>query len=642
MKRISLLLLFSVIFTNISFSQTDPVIMTIGNKKISKSEFEYIWNKNNTNNTIDRKSINEYVDLFVNFKLKVAEAENMGLDTTAAFINEFQGYRNQLTGQYLTDEAAREALVNQTYERIKEYVEASHILILVKQNSTPEDTLIAWNKINNIYNQAIKGTDFAKLARENSDDGNKSEGGYLGFATGFRYVYPFENAVYNTSPGNISKPFKTQFGYHIVKVHSRRPAGGRYRSGHIMKMVSADANNETKETAKKAIFDIYKSLQEGADFKKFATEQSDDQSAAANQGEYGLMYCGSLPIEYEDAVYGLKIGEYSKPFQTKFGWHIVKALEFQPFPTVTEMAQDINGIIGRDERSLVPRKSFVEKLKKEYSYRPNNESLTVVSNAYRGLSSNNDSTLLKIIQNSSVRLFTIDGKDYTQSDFVNFIKSKGLGINDIISAYNEFVSESLISYEDSKLEKKYPEFGHLMQEYRDGILLFEVSNREVWEKASQDTEGLEKYFKQNRKSYNWDKPKFKGFVISCADQLTANSAKKLIKKLNPDSVSTVLKRTFNNDSTILLKVERGLYSEGENVNIDSLVFKKNPNNPDKTLPFRFVSGKLLKNKPEDYTDVKGLVISDYQNFLEKRWLDALRAKYNVEINQEVVNTVNKD
>lgn len=208
MKRISLLLLFSVIFANISFSQTDPVIMTIGNKKISKSEFEYIWNKNNTNNTIDRKSINEYVDLFVNFKLKVAEAENMGLDTTAAFINEFQGYRNQLTGQYLTDEAAREALVNQTYERIKEYVEASHILILVKQNSTPEDTLIAWNKINNIYNQAIKGTDFAKLARENSDDGNKSEGGYLGFATGFRYVYPFENAVYNTAPGNISKPFK--------------------------------------------------------------------------------------------------------------------------------------------------------------------------------------------------------------------------------------------------------------------------------------------------------------------------------------------------------------------------------------------------------------------------------------------------
>lgn len=642
MKRFSLLLLFSLIFADITYSQTDPVIMTIGDKKITKSEFEYIWNKNNTNNSIDRKSLNEYVDLFVNFKLKVAEAESKGLDTTAAFKNEFQGYRNQLTGQYLTDEAARTALVNQTYNRIKEYVEASHILVLVKQNPSPEDTLIAWNKIINIYNQAIKGTDFAKLARENSDDGSKSEGGYLGFATGFRYVYPFENAVYNTEPGNISKPFKTQYGYHIVKVHSKRMAGGRYRSGHIMKMVAADAGNEAKETAKKAIFDIYKSLQEGGDFKKFATEQSDDQSAAANQGEYGLMYCGSLPIEYEDAVYGLKIGEYSKPFQTKFGWHIVKALEFQPFPSVEEMAQDINGIIGRDERSLVPKKSFVENLKKEYSYNPNSESLTVVNNAYRGLSENNDSTLLKSIQNSSVRLFTIDGIEYTQRDFVNFIKTKGLGINDTKSAYNEFVSESLISYEDSKLEKKYPDFGHLMQEYRDGILLFEVSNREVWDKASQDTEGLENYFKQNKKSYNWDKPRFKGFVISCADQATAKSARKLIKKLNADSVSIVLKRTFNNDSTILIKVERGLYSEGENANVDSLVFKKKTNNQDKTLPVRFVNGKLLKNKPEDYTDVKGLVISDYQNYLEKRWLEALRAKYKVDINQEVVNTVNKD
>jgi peptidyl-prolyl cis-trans isomerase SurA len=642
MKRVALFLyLFS--FISVAFAgSNDAIIMKIGNKNITKSEFEYIWSKNNTNNTLDKKSLNEYVDLFVNFKLKVAEAEGQGIDTTKSFINELSGYRRQLISPYLTDKDADSALFRQTYDRIREYVEASHILIKLDQDASPEDTLAAWQKINRIYNQAIKGVDFAKLAKENSDDNSKNDGGYLGFATGFRYVYPFENAVYNTSPGKISKPFRTQFGYHIVKVLSRREAGGRYRSGHILKLATKDASQEVQLAAKEAIYQIYDSIKNGADFQKFAETQSDDKGAAANKGEYGFLYCGSLPIEYEDAVYALKPGEVSKPFHSNYGWHIVKALEFLPYPSMDEMKNDINNIIGRDERSLTGKASLAEKLKKEYSYTPFDENSKAFEKAWDNLRLNHDSTGVRNLQKSDLPIFTLDGKPVAQSLFADYVIKRGSASNNMKAVYSDFVKDKVLAYEDSRLEIKYPEFGHLMQEYRDGILLFEVSNREVWDKATKDTAGLEKYFAAHKADYAWDKPHYKGFVVSCADKKTASKAKKLLKGLAPDSIATVLKKTFNTDSTTLVKIEKGLYTAGENPVIDSLVFKiKNPKQ-DLKFPVKLIKGTLLKNGPESYTDVRGLVISDYQNYLEKEWIDGLKKKFKVTIYEDVVNTVNKD
>jgi len=620
----------------------DPAIMKINGKEITKSEFEYIWSKNNTNNTLDKKSLDEYIDLFVNFKLKVAEAESQGLDTTKAFLDELGGYRRQLTSPYLTDKEAEDALVHQTYDRVREYVEASHILIQIGQDASPEDTLAAWKKINKIYNQAIEGIDFAKLAKEYSDDTSKDEGGYLGYSTGFRYVYPFENAVYNTPIGKISQPFRTQYGYHIVKVLNRRQAGGRYRSGHILKLVPKDAPEQDQATAKEAIYKIYDDIKQGGDFQKFAENESDDKSAASNRGEYNLLYCGSLPIEYEDAVYRLKPGEISAPFHSRYGWHIVKALEFLPYPTMDEMKEDINGIIGRDERSLVAKTSLVEKLKKEYSYSPVPENFTAFEKAWEDLRKNQDSTGIKTLQKSGSPIFKLDGISFPQSLFAEYVTRRGSGSNNLKATYTDFVKERVLAYEDSRLEKKYPDFGHLMQEYRDGILLFEVSNREVWDKATRDTAGLEAYFASHKSDYAWEKPRFKGFIISCADKKVASQAKKIMKGLASDSVAVVLKRTFNTDSTTLVKVEKGLYAAGENPTTDSLVFKQKNTKKDAKFPVQFLKGSLLKKGPESYTDMRGQVISDYQNFLEKEWVDGLKKKYEVKINEEVVNTVNKD
>jgi peptidyl-prolyl cis-trans isomerase SurA len=515
--------------------------------------------------------------------------------------------------------------------------------LAVQPGASPEDTLKIYQKALALYKRALKGEDFAKLARENSDDGSKEDGGYLGYATGLRYVFPFENVAYNTPIGKIAAPIRSQFGYHIIKVLNRLDAGGKYRSAHIMKAVQPTATPEEKAAAKDSIFKIYKALQAGGDFTKFATTQSDDRGAAERGGEYGLMFCGSLPYEYESNVYKLKVGEFSAPFQSKYGWHIVKALEFQPYPPLAEMRNDITGFIAQDEvRTQVAKKSFIERVKKDYGFTLNKESFDQFVKAYDLARLKGDSSLVKGLSESMNPLFVLNGRNFSQKGFALAIAKKADAANNLTTAFDNYVGELALAYEDKNLEKKYPEFGHLMQEYRDGILLFEVSNREVWDKASQDTKGLEKYFKDSVDKYNWDKPHYKGFVISCANKDIAAKAKKMIKKMASDSISIVLKRTFNTDTTSVIKVEQGLFTQGENANVDFLAFKKTQPELDKKYPVAFLSGKVLAKGPESYTDVRGLVISDYQNFLEESWIKSLRAKYKVIVNKEVLNTVNKN
>lgn len=642
MKKVVTLMFFSA-FLSVCLAQNNPVLMNIGGKDVTKSEFEYIWNKNNANTTPDMKSLDEYVDLFVNFKLKVAEAETQGIDTTQAFTTELSGYRKQLITPYLSDKAAEEAMIKLCYDRLREYTEVSHILIAVQAGTTPEDTLAQYQKALALYKRALKGEDFAKLAKENSDDGSKAEGGYLGFATGLRYVFPFENAAYNTPIGKISSPVRSQFGYHLIKVHSRKMAIGKYRSAHIMKAVAPTATPEEKAAARDSIFKIYNALQSGGDFTKFATTNSDDRGAAERGGEYGLMFCGSLPIEYEDNVFKLKVGEISAPFQSKYGWHLVKALEFQPYPSMEEMRNDITGFIAQDEaRTQVAKKSFIDRVKMENGFIENKESYDQFVKAFEIARTKGDSTMVKALSQSTNPLFMMSGKNFSQKSFAQALAKKGDASNNLKEAFDAYVAEKTLALEDSNLEKKYPEFGHLMQEYRDGILLFEVSNREVWDKASLDTKGLEKYFMDSVSKYSWKEPRYKGFVISCTSPAVASKAKKMIKKLAVDSVAIVLKRTFNTDTTSLVKVEYGLFAVGENALVDGLAFKKTKPEADVKYPVVFLSGKVLAKGPESYTDVRGLVISDYQTFLEESWIKSLRAKYKVIVNKEVLNTVNKN
>ena len=630
-----------------AFGQTtDPVLMTINNKPVLKSEFEYIYNKNNSNNSLDKKTLDEYVDLFINFKLKVEEAKTQGIDTTKSFITELAGYRSQLTKPYLTDSKVDDALLHEAYDRSKEDVDVSHILIRIPQNATPVDTLKAFNEINAIWKRVQK-EDFAKVAKEVSQDQSADQNsGHIGWISAFRTVYPFESMAYNTPVGSISKPVRTAFGYHILKIHARRNSLGEILVQHIMIFTSKGEEAQNKK-AKVTIDSIYQRVLAGDDFGTLAKNLSQDKGSSVKNGELPWFGTGRMVPEFETAAFALKnVGDVSQPVQSAYGWHIIKLMDKKGLAAFDELKADLERKVKHDERANRGQHAFLTKSRIAYNYQEYPTSIQEFSKllSKRTLA---DSTFIAEAAKLNKPLFIFAGKNFTQADFAKYLKKnntteKSIPSEIIDEKIDAFADSELLSFEDSQLEKKYDDFRFLMQEYHDGILLFEVSNREVWEKASKDTPGLSKYFDEHKSDYTWEKPHYKGRIVFCKDNATLAAAKSIVKKANIDSIDKYL-RTRLNDSIQYVKIEKGLYVQGDNKAIDDQIFKsKEKYVPTKEYPFFFVTGKLLKNKPEDYSDVRGLVTADYQEFLEREWIKALRAKYPVNVDQNVLKTVKKN
>lgn len=641
------LLAFLALSGSLFAQAADPVLMTLNGSPVLRSEFEYIYNKNNSNNSLDKKTLDEYVDLFVNFKLKVEEAKAQGIDTTKSFITELSGYRSQLTKPYLTDSKVDDDLLLEAYNRLKEDVDVSHILVRIPQNATPADTLKAWKTIQSIQLRLQKKEDFSKLAKEVSEDPSAAENsGHLGFISAFRTVYPFETMAYNTPVGSLSKPVRSAFGYHIIKVHARRPSLGEILVSHIMKFTSKD-DEAGNVKAKISIDSIYQRIKAGDDFGELAKTLSQDKGSAAKNGELPWFGTGRMVPQFETAAFALKnVGDYSEPIQSDYGWHIIKLLDKKGVASFENMKADLERKVKRDERANRGQQAFLSKLRADYNYQVLTPNLigfyTLV--AEKPLS---DSIFIEEASKLNKPLFSFAGKNFTQTDFANYLKKntnseKSIASEKINEKLNAFVDSELLAYEDSQLEKKYDDFRFLMQEYHDGILLFEVSNKEVWEKASKDTDGLDKYFNAHKADYTWEKPHYKGHVIYCKDKATFKIAKSIVKKSDIDSIDKYL-RTRLNDSVQYVKIEKGLYVQGENKVIDNKIFKtKEEYTPATEYPYVFVVGKMLKNTPENYTDVRGLVTADYQEYLEKEWIQSLRAKYPYTVNQEVLKTVKKN
>ncbi len=620
----------------------DPVIMTVNDKEIYKSEFEYIYNKN-SQQQIDHKSLDEYVILFKNYKLKVAEAEAAGIDTTGAFQKELAGYRDELAKPYLIDGEVDERLCREAYERMKEDVEVSHILLGLNARTT-EARANAKALADSLVVELKKGANFEQLARRYSEDGSKSNGGYLGFISGGRTVYPFEKAAFALHAGEISEVVETQFGYHIIKMHSRRANPGDFLLAHILLMTPRNATPEMLAQKEAEVRTLYDELRSGADFATVAKERSDDKGTAVKGGELPWASSGQFITEFEKAAFALKNkGDITEPVKTAYGWHIIKLLDRRDVRPFEQVRSEIKRLMVRDERGSMAQASMIEKLKNDYNYTLNDEQKVRLIN----LAVNNggvDSIYIDALQGDQGVLFTCDGQTCTVAEFADFLPKRPMKNNvaNYVSSMIESLSNKLLlDREKSGLEAKYPEFRNLMNEYRDGMLLFEISNREVWEKAAKDTEGLQKFFKKNRRNYKWEKPHYKGFVLHCNNEATATAVKARLKSLEADSVITVLNREFNNDSVAAVKVERGLYIKGDNKHVDQWVFDGEPVKVDEDFPVVFVSGKLLKKYPESYTDVRGQVTADYQTYLEKEWVKKLGKKYRVEINEDVLKTVNK-
>ena len=590
MKKVFLVAIAAL---SLNLMAQDKPLMTINGQPVSAEEFLYIYEKNNQAGALDPKTMDEYLDMFINFKLKVVEAESQGIDTTEAFKKELKGYRAQATPKYLQDNQAMDSLVEMSWRHMSKDRRAAHIAIQCPAIADSAQTAEALAKINEAYErvtigkEVIKGKGrkakkvrekvepFADVARAVSTDPSVQEtGGELGWITPFRYVYPLEEAVYNTELGKVSAPFRTQYGFHIVLVEEERDHK-EVKASHIMKMTPR-GESDSVVAAKKALIDSIAAIVTAENFAEVAKAESDDRGSSVRGGDLGWFGKGMMVKPFEDAAFALEVGQISAPFQTMYGWHILYKEGERSIQPLDSIRSQVERQVQRDERAKEADKSFIRKTRAEYNLPA------------------------------------------------------------------EMTDEDVKAYADEHLEEKYPELRNLVQEYHDGILLFEVSLREVWDKAAKDTAGLEQFFAANKKKYTWDAPHFKGWLLQCKDKNSAKAAQAIIKSADPDSVKSYIAHRINQDSVTYVKAQRGLWEQGKNAAVDKygLKIKKAEFTPNEQLPYVVCVGKKLK-APATWDDEKGKVTTDYQDFLEKAWIEKLRAKYPVVINEDVWQKIRK-
>lgn len=636
------------------FAQQDPVLMEVDGKKITKSEFLQIYLKNNNNPKYDKQTLDEYIELFKKFQLKVAEAEALRYDTIPKLKRELEGYQKQLAQPYLTDNEMNKTLVDQAYERMKTEVRASHILIKVDPSASPEDTLKAYKRIMAIRDKVVKGEDFAKLAKSkdsgSEDPSAQTNGGDLGYFTAFQMVYPFENAAYNLKVGEVSMPVRTRFGYHILKVTDKRPARGTMKAAHLM--IAANKQTDDADVIEKARVkanELYTKLVAGEKFEDLVKAYSDDPSSASNGGVLPLFGTGAttrMIPEFEEAAFSLnKDGDFSKPIQSDFGFHIIKRIELTPLKSFDDLKKEIESRVNRDERAGLTQNSYIEKLKKEYKFTDQS------AESIKWFEKNMDSSIYKgtfdpaKVPASSKSLFTVDGKNYTQADFVKYMNenprlTRGNALNEVAKkAYPEWVNNTVVELEKTKLPVKYPEYKALMNEYHDGILLYEIMSDKVWNKAMKDTVGLKEFYDANKGKYTWEKR----YDVVAYESVSPDVAKKVFKlakkKISSDSISKII----NDNTELNLRVRSGKFEVSKTPYLLNQPLKKGVNKPYAFdgKNYVIVLNEVIEAKNKELSEAKGLITSDYQTYLEKEWLKELEQKHKIKINEEVLYSLGK-
>lgn len=624
-----------------------PWVFTYGKDTVYKPEFERLLSKNkNSKDVPDEKAVREYLDLYENFKMKVSEAKLKRLDTSSSFVSELAGYRSQLAKPYLTDKKVTDNLVKEAYERMKWEINASHILINCAENANPKDTLIAYNKILELRKRIIKGESFDSVAFKNSEDPSAVKNfGLLGWFTSFHMIYPFETEAYNTPKGEISMPFRTRFGYHILKVNDKRPARGEVKVAHIMLRLSQNSNPEAVTDSKARIEEAYKKIMDGEPFDSVVAHYSQDEGSKNKKGM--IDWFGSFsnfPDEFKEVCFSLNKGEISKPFKTAYGYHIVKIIDKRVIADQKDMEENIKSKISRDSRAESSKLVVAQRIKKENRFEEYPVNI-------KSFTEKLDTTFLKGSWNydeSKVNanpVISFGSKIYTVKDFAHFVsinqepQPKGSIPVIINNMVKKFSDEKALEFEESMLDVKYEDFRNLMQEYHDGILLFDLTDKMVWSKAVTDTTGLEKFYAANKTKYMW-KERIKVLTFSCLEDKSKTEAMKMLEKGKTiDEVKTKLNKKIG--GTLVSTEQKS--EKGENASFDKLWDKKGVvdiPNTGSGYKFYWVEG-IVPPEPKTLKEARGIITSDYQNFLEKEWLKSLHEKYPVTVNEETVKALFK-
>jgi len=652
----SLTLLFSIVTLSVFSQSTDPVLLQVANEKITKNEFIKVYEKNNIKSEKpDSKALEEYLVLYTNFRLKVIEAQALGMDTVESFRDELEGYRKQLAQPYLSDNLASEKMIQEAYDHMKYDIHVSHILVRVERQAAAADTLAAWNKIMQLRKRIVKGEDFGKVAVQGSEDPSakdrvtdgrtmKGNRGDIGIFTAFDMVYPFEEAAYNAKVSEVTMPVRTDFGYHLIKVIEKTQASGKFQLAHIMLVYPAKASLDDSLKVADSANMAYKLLKEGADFGDICKKFSDDLSTSDKGGVLPWVAVNRLPFEF---VLNLKMlkekGDYSEPFQTMYGWHIIKLIDQKPIGTFDEEKEGIKQRIPRSDRNMVPQEAFISKTKARYGFTQNLKALDELT---KTVTDSIFTASWKIEQAAGLNknLFTIGARTYTQADFAKQLvaSQRNEQKRDIPAYVNQlyiaFVNEAVNKYADSQLEVEYPDFKALISEYHDGILLFDLTDKKVWSKAVTDTVGLEQFYEKNKNNYMWD-TRLDASIFTINDPSIVKSLKKLLKKGTPADQILI---KFNQDSIEKVTFERRKFMKGDNANIDAIEWKPGISDliqmADSSTAIIAVN-QVVAPEPKLLSEIRGSMTADYQNFLEQQWISELRAKYPVIVNREVFNSI---
>jgi peptidyl-prolyl cis-trans isomerase SurA len=639
MKKI-VLCLMAISISALAWAQPNKqaVVLTIDKEEVTLEEFENIFSKNKKDTVITKQALDDYMQMFINFKLKVHAAKDAGLDTVSKFKYELNGYRAQLARPYMTDQSKLDELMKEAYAHMQEEVRASHILIECKPEALAADTLKAWNKAMEARKKILAGEKFADVAVKYSTDPSvKKNFGDLGYFTAFQMVYPFEKGAYDTKVGETSMPIRTKYGYHIIQVTGRRPARGEIHVSHIMVKPQKEGD---KDMAEIKINEIYQKALEGKQtFEELCSLYSDDVTTKNKGGELPWFGTNKMVSEFEEAAFGLKADkEISKPFKTTYGWHIVKRTGYKPVPAYTAVEKEIKTKVSKDTRAEQTRASFLKKIGKEYGF--------VYNEKYAAkLASKADSSVYVGKLKAKARLlkkplFVLNGKSTSVGDFyATMVNRTGASTNlnpqDYVKAEAKlFAENALMTFENGKLEEKYPAFRLLMKEYKEGILLFELTDEKVWTKAVKDTTGLNEFFEKNKASFMWP-DRAQVVIYTCANKDIANSLRRmLIAGKSPSEAAAEL----NQGTQLNLQTEGGLFSVEDREVLGKIRWTEGlSENIDLNGQVIVVDiQEILGRSPKKLSEARGLVTTQYQNLLDEQWIKELRNTHTFKIHEDVL------
>ncbi len=636
-------LVFLLFFSVFAIAQTpkEDVLFTVADEPVYVSEFLRVYNKNlNLVQDESQKDVDEYLKLFTNYKLKLKEAKAQGLHEKSTYKRELETYKKQLAKNYMTDAKVSDALVEEAYNHISHSVKANHILVRVAEDASPEDTLVAYNKIEKLRKRTLE--EGFEVVRKEVHNGKTLFGEELGWFSGFKMVYKFEKVAFNTPVGEISHPFRTRFGYHIVNVLDKREARGERTVKHIMIITK---KGDTLSDAESRIRDIYKKIEQGEAFEALAKEFSDDKNSAPRGGLLKAFSSGQLSVpEFEEATFALQNeGDISEPIKTNFGWHIIKLVNTKPIGTFEETKPELEQKVKRDTRSKLIEEALITKLKEKYGISNERPDLSYFISI---LNEDFFKRTWKLPEdfNKDQELLKIRTKTLTNADFGDFLVSQQKRIRGkqsfekiVNNAYDSFLSSNLKQYQEENLENENEDYAHILGEYRDGLLLFDLMENTIWQAAKTDSIEVQDFYEKHKADYFWPE-RVDAEVASSASKKVI---KKVIKLLNENMAAEDIKKLVNTNGEVNVIFTKDTMDINHQALPKNFILQKGVSKVYKHNNGFIVAnvGKVLPKQQKPYDEVKGLVMSDYQTEKENLWLEELRAKYKVVINNDALKRV---